>query len=214
MKKVVLLGDSIRMAYDKYVKDALEGKAEVFYPSENCRFTPYLLRYVHEWKKKGEWGDDVDVVHWNAGLWDVLDHFGSGPVVPMEFYADYVRRIDERLRLLFPKATIIFATTTTVLEHQYTGYSKRRNSQIKEYNDAAIAALEGTGALIDDLYSVTKDMGEEYYTDKTHPYTPEARAILGGKVLDCICPLLGITPSDINMESFIPEQYTKENIGY
>jgi hypothetical protein len=53
MKKVVLIGDSIRMGYDKYIKDALNGTAEVFYPSENCRFAEYVLRYAHEWKKKG-----------------------------------------------------------------------------------------------------------------------------------------------------------------
>ena len=29
MKKVVLLGDSIRMGYDKYVKEALDGVCEV-----------------------------------------------------------------------------------------------------------------------------------------------------------------------------------------
>lgn len=44
MKKIVLLGDSIRMGYDKYVRKSLEGSAEVFYPAENCRFTFYLLR--------------------------------------------------------------------------------------------------------------------------------------------------------------------------
>ena len=32
MKKIVLIGDSIRMGYDKYVKMALEGVAEVYYP--------------------------------------------------------------------------------------------------------------------------------------------------------------------------------------
>ena len=214
MKKILLLGDSIRMGYDKFVKDSLEGKAEVIYPSENCRFTTFMLRFVHEWKKNNNWGSDFDVVHWNAGLWDVLDQFGSGPLTPIEFYADNVRRIDARLRFLFPNATIIFATTTTVLDYKYTGPSKRRNSTIKEYNDAAVAALEGTGAIIDDLYSVTCDLGEEYYSDMTHLYTPEATAIIGGKVLEAICPVIDLTPSDINMESFIPEQYTKENIGY
>ena len=38
MKKVVLLGDSIRMNYCKYVKSKLEGIAEVYYPDDNCRF--------------------------------------------------------------------------------------------------------------------------------------------------------------------------------
>ena len=35
MKKIVLFGDSIRMGYDKYVREALEGTAEVYYPEEN-----------------------------------------------------------------------------------------------------------------------------------------------------------------------------------
>ncbi len=39
MKKVLLIGDSIRMGYDKYVKDALNEVAEVYYPTENCRFS-------------------------------------------------------------------------------------------------------------------------------------------------------------------------------
>ncbi len=48
MKKVVLIGDSVRLGYDKYVKDALKGSAEVLYPQENCRFAEYVLRYAHE----------------------------------------------------------------------------------------------------------------------------------------------------------------------
>ena len=32
------------MGYDKYVKEALAGAAEVYYPEENCRFAEYVLR--------------------------------------------------------------------------------------------------------------------------------------------------------------------------
>ena len=42
MKKVLLLGDSIRMGYDDYVKEALDGKCEVVYDAEdNGRFAAY-----------------------------------------------------------------------------------------------------------------------------------------------------------------------------
>lgn len=54
MKKIVLIGDSIRMGYDKYVKEALAGTAEVYYPSENCRYAQNVLRFAHDWKKQGE----------------------------------------------------------------------------------------------------------------------------------------------------------------
>ena len=72
MKKIVLIGDSIRMGYDKYVKEALAGTAEVYYPDDNCRFANYVLRYLHEWKAEGKWPSDVDLVHWNAGLLTAL----------------------------------------------------------------------------------------------------------------------------------------------
>jgi len=35
MKKIVLIGDSIRLGYETYVKEALAGVAEVFSPKEN-----------------------------------------------------------------------------------------------------------------------------------------------------------------------------------
>ena len=84
MKKIVLLGDSIRMGYDKYVRKSLEGSAEVFYPAENCRFTFYLLRTLRDWVKNGDLPTDADVVHWNAGLWDMAVLYDDGPLVPPE----------------------------------------------------------------------------------------------------------------------------------
>ena len=37
MKKVLLLGDSIRMGYDDYVKEELDGKCEVVYDAASLR---------------------------------------------------------------------------------------------------------------------------------------------------------------------------------
>ncbi len=76
MKNLLLIGDSIRMGYDKSVKKTLEGKANVIFPEENCRFASYVLRYFHEYLKDIK-GEDIDVVHWNAGLWDCRTCFGN-----------------------------------------------------------------------------------------------------------------------------------------
>ena len=35
--KILLLGDSIRMGYGEFVREILNGKAEVFYPNDNGR---------------------------------------------------------------------------------------------------------------------------------------------------------------------------------
>lgn len=213
MKKVILIGDSIRMGYDKYIKEALDGTAEVYYPSENCRFATYILRFVHEWKKKGEWPEDADLVHWNAGLWDLPEILGDEPVTPIEAYAHTIVRIDKRLRLLFPKAKIVFATSTAVQEEKYLGVFKRRNCVIEQYNEAAIRALAGTDTVIDDLYAVTAACSDECHSDMTHYSTPAGIELVGGKVLSVLCRELDIAPSEVNIENFTPENYSKSNIG-
>ena len=99
MKKIMLIGDSIRMGYDEYVKNALQGVAEVYYPGENCRFAEYVLRYAHEWKSELKLDDSVDLVHWNAGLWDALELFGDDPLTSFSYYGEAIARIDKSKKL-------------------------------------------------------------------------------------------------------------------
>ena len=214
MKKIVLLGDSIRMGYDKYVKEALSGVAEVCYPEENCRYAENLLRFAHEWKLKGEWGDDVDLVRWNAGLWDVLELFGDEPLSTKDYYESVIPRIDRRLRMLFPNAKIVFATSTPVIEWKCAPHFKRHNATIEEYNEIAKRALAESGTRINDLYRLMKSAPDSYHSDSVHFYTDEGTALIGGRVLAVICEELGIDAADVNIESFEPEKYSKDNIGY
>lgn len=213
MKKIILIGDSIRMGYDKYVKEAFGDTAEVYYPTDNCRFATYILRFVHEWKKKGEWPDDVDLVHWNAGLWDVPEILGDEPVTPIDQYAVQIARIDKRLRLLFPNAKIVFATSTAVQEEKFGPVFKRKNATIEAFNAAAIKALEGTDTVIDDLYAVTLTAPEECHSDMTHYSTPAGIERVGGKVIECISSELGIEAKAVDMDTFYPEAYPKKVIG-
>ena len=192
MKKIILIGDSIRIGYDKYVKDALKDEAIVLYPPENCRFAQYVLRTVIDWRNNGEWGDDADVVHWNAGLWDTLRLYGDEPLTPPETYRDMIKRVDKRLRMFFPKAKMIFATSTKVQEEKYGRDFKRYNKDVEEYNRIALEALADTDTVINDLYSFTSSLPAEYYSDVTHLYTPEGTNAMTNKVLEVICAELGI----------------------
>ena len=214
MKKIILIGDSIRMGYDKYVKDALDGVAQVLYPEENCKFAVYVLRFLGDWRKKGEWGNDADLVHWNAGLWDLADMNGEGPLTDMDYYGKTVARINRHIKRLFPKAKIVFATSTSVVESGYGPGFKRTNRVIEEFNSTAIRALEGSGTVINDLYRASVDIPDSFRSDMTHFNTNEGRAYMGNKVLSVICRELDIDPKQIKLESFVPEDYTDDNIGY
>ena len=113
MKNVLLIGDSIRIGYDKAVKKSLEPFATVSFPTENCRFAAYVLRYLHGYKQLVKDGN-IDVLHWNAGLWDCLRLFEEEPQTPVEVYTYYIDRICVRIKKLFPEAKVIFATSTSV----------------------------------------------------------------------------------------------------
>lgn len=214
MKKIVLIGDSIRMGYDKYVKEALSNVAEVYYPEENCKFAEYVLRYAHEWKKNLGWPDDVDLVHWNAGLWDALELFGDEPLTTFDYYEHAIKRIDKRLRQIFPKAKIIFATSTAVIEEWANPDFYRHNETIKKYNEVAKRALADTDTVINDLWDITKSAPESYHSDWVHYYTQKGTELIGNKVLAHICNELSISAENVNIENFEPEKYSKSNIGY
>ena len=214
MKKIVLIGDSIRKGYDKYVKEALSGTAEVYYGTDNSRFAEYLLRYVHEWKKDGNWGDDVDLVHWNAGLWDALELFGDEPLTTLDYYGQAIARVDKRLRMLFPRAKMIFATSTNVKEEMASPEFMRHNATIEKYNKEALRVLSGTDTMINDLYRFTASLPDSYRSDWVHFYTPLGTEAIGGRVLTVISEQLGISPAEINIENFTPERYSEKTIGY
>ncbi len=210
-KKIILLGDSVRMGYDKYVKEALKNVADVYYPNENCTYAQHVLRNTIDWKEDSGW-EDVDLVHWNAGLHDVLQLFEDEPMSTPAHYENMISRIHKRLRLLFPSAKLVFATTTTVLEEGYSKNFMRRNSVIKQYNDIALNVLKDTDAVINDLYTVTLDCPKECRNDCTHFGNKKGAELLGNKVISVICRELDIEPSEVDIENFTLENYTKEQI--
>ena len=110
MKKVTLLGDSIRqIGYGKKVPELLGEEYTVFQPTENCRFAKFTLRGVlHEWRAEIE---GSDVIHWNNGLWDTCD-LGDGVFTEEDEYVATMLRIARQLKQL--GKTVIFATTTPV----------------------------------------------------------------------------------------------------
>ena len=191
MKNVVLIGDSIRMGYDKAVKKSLEGKANVFFPEKNCSFAAYILRYMHEYRALVE-NADVDVVHWNAGLHDCLRMYEEDPQTPIDIYAYYIDRICVRMKKLFPNAKIIFATSTKVETEKMSKGFMRDNAEIVQYNAAAVEIVKKHGFIVNDLFAVSETLPEEAHSDNVHYYTPMATEKFTNAVLSHLLPALGI----------------------
>ena len=205
MKKIFLVGDSIRIGYDKYVKAAMEDVAEVYYPDTNCRFTVYLFRHLPDWKKNFCNDEDVDVIYWNAGLWDNLVMTDGECLLPIEIYEYYIDRICKSIRILFPKAKMIFATSTAVIEATDPKLQKRQNENTMRYNAAAATVVERHGGQVDDLFALTQGVPESYHSDPTHFYTPEGTELLSAHVVKTLENALSIEGKQVDYKALFTE---------
>lgn len=204
MKKILLIGDSIRLGYDVFVKDAFEHSAKVYYPDENCRFAKFVFRHLHDWKRELGLGDDMDLIHWNAGLWDNLRLLDGELFTDIDQYKADVERICKTIELLFPKAKMIFATSTPVQEELF-GDCKRYNHEIRQYNEAAIEIVKKHGGEINDLYSHMDAAPVEYHSDLTHYYSRSGTAHITSKVVEYISKSLSIAYKTPDYDAWFKE---------
>lgn len=161
--KIVLIGDSIRqLGYGPRLQKELGDDYVIWQPGDNCRFAKYTLRLLFEQQDHLK---NVDLVHWNNGLWDCTHLTRDGLFTPYEEYEENMLRIARLLQSLSPH--VIFATSTPVdPKNPYDN-----NEEIKEYNDRLVKKLIPMGVGIDDLYSLFEPHIEEYIrqTDLIHP---------------------------------------------
>ena len=137
----------------------------------------------------------MDLVHWNVGHWDTLRIYGDDCLTRAEVFADYIERIQNRIEFLFPKAKVVFATSTPVREKDFIEqFEMRRNSDIVRYNEIAIEILKKHGVIINDLYGLlaNRDDLDTLHSDQTHFYTPEATELIGTQGNRVICEILDI----------------------
>lgn len=165
MKKVVLLGDSIRMiGYGPLVPELLGEDYTVWQPEDNCRFVKYTLRGLFEWREQIE---GADIIHWNNGLWDtstgLFDDGGKSFTDEAEYVSNMLR-VAKELKKIAPR--VIFATTTPVRPD----YEYNDNGVIDRYNEVLVPQLRAMGLEINDLHSVVAADVMKYVreSDKIH----------------------------------------------
>ena len=165
MKKVLLLGDSIRMGYQQFVKEELADEYEVRYPEDNGRFAAYTLWQVNQELK---WNPDIQLVHFNNGYWDMnIEAPMTEAIHPMEEYVSFLRRIVALCRQC--GARVVFATTVPILEEGSAGDNtgvqgtiNYSNEWVKEYNAAAVKLMEELDVPVNDLYALCMQDSRRY----------------------------------------------------
>ena len=181
-KNVFLIGDSIRLGYCASTREALSDMAEVFYVADNCRNTQYVITNLNSWTNMFSDRTCVDLVQFNCGHWDVA-HWRGGKfsLTSEDEYARNLQIIINMISELFPRAKIVFATTTTMNPSGQIGINPRTNGEISRYNEIAKAVASKNNIPINDLFEVTKEWDSSYYKDYCH-FTEETNVVLGQAV--------------------------------
>jgi len=213
MKKVMLLGDSIRMGYDAYVRIAFDGIAHIYYPEENGRFAAYTLRNLTDWerlldeKRQIGRGVEVDLIHWNVGLWDCLTQLDGEPLTDIATYQHYLGRIHKVMSKLYPNARQIFATSTAVIDKWFEGERFTRcNATVEKYNQAAVKVLAPLGVSFNDLYTLTREFPDSFHSDGTHFNTKSGQSALVKQVVETLEKALGVKAKELDFDKL----FTKE----
>ena len=192
MKKVMLIGDSIRMMTERRVRELLGDGYDVWSPEANCRYTALTLNELRHYLKKYP---NPDIIHWNNGLWDTaIVYDDDGNFTPLDVYVQNLSRILKQLKKTGAK--IIFATTTPThskkeIRQSPTG-SRHFNSDIEKYNAAAVALMRSEGIAVNDLYPLLIGDLDRYINldDLIHP-TKEGMEVLSAQIAAKISEVAG-----------------------
>lgn len=164
---VFLYGDSISIGYTPAARKTLKDSASVFRFHKNGGSTDHLIPGMEEMQKamfqpalKQGWKFKWDVIHFNVGLHDLkylrdgkLDKANGKQVSSIDEYKTNLNEICNYLSTEFPKAKLIFATTTPVPENA----DGRNAGDSVKYNKAALEVLAKYPEIaINDLYAFTK----------------------------------------------------------
>jgi hypothetical protein len=198
---VLILGDSISIAYTREVRTILKGQANVYRPMSannknpaNCGDTTIGLAHIDAWLAGKKW----DVIHFNWGLWDLCYRNPSSKQQgnrdkkngALSTQPDVYRRNLETLvgKLKATGAKLVWASTTVVPE----GEVGRFVGDDTKYNAIAAEVMKRHGIVINDLHATTKKFQPGMFVKPgdVH-FTPEASKVLAAQVAEQIQNLLG-----------------------
>lgn len=148
LPRVALIGDSITQNSYPIVKQELEGKAHIDYLATSYSIASSTYKRMVE----SFFNDsNYDIVYFNYGL--------HGYGVDIEEYESVYRQM---LRLFLKKSKVVIGLTTTVTNAEEVNEDGECwQPVIESRNQKAVKLAEEFGLLIDDLYSISAELGAE-----------------------------------------------------
>lgn len=182
--RVALVGDSIRMGAEPFVRARLPAAWRVWSPAENGESSHKLRAQLDVWLPAG----GFDLIHLNCGLHDLrYDPSRDRPVATPDEYADNLRAVFAALA--DRGAAVIWATTTPIDEaaHNATKASRRYAADVLAYNRIAIKLAQAAGCRINDLHAALSraPLGDLLLPDGVH-FTADGYARIGGWIADAL----------------------------
>ncbi len=167
-KQVLLIGDSIRQGYCEIVKDKITNVADVYYPSENSRSSQNVLYSLRLYTSLCN-PETVDVLLFNCGHWDVA-HWSKDKhsLTSKHDYKKNINSIIRIARLVYPKAKVVFATTTPMSPIKVENLNPRSTKEISTYNKIAKKVCAKNSVPIIDLFEFTKNYDASAFKDYCH----------------------------------------------
>ena len=184
--KVLLMGDSIRMAYAPVVEKMLVGRVEIISQKANGGDSANVLKNLDAWVLQHQ----PDLVHINCGLHDLkFDKKTMRYQVSLEEYESNLRNIVIQIREK-TKARIVFALTTPIIDERHAQRKAtfdRFEKDVLAFNAVALKVMDTLKVPVNDLHEIVVrgNAGKMLGKDGTH-YTPEGNQKLAQAVTDTV----------------------------
>lgn len=183
MRKVILIGDSIRIGYQPYVRRLLAGWAEVWGPTSNVFSSSNVLAQLDEWLAGPLAGERDAIVHINAGLHDIRRNRQTQLIeTSLDRYRTNIESIIEFLQSPGHRLPMIWARTTPVNFERHGGRKPfdRMEADVETYNTVADAIMAREGVPTNDLFGLVMQRGrDEMLTDDGVHYSADGYEELG-----------------------------------
>ena len=201
MQTVFVLGDSISVHYGPHLKKMLDGRfgydrkrglaqalADLDRPvGANGGDSRQVLEFLREQSQRGV---EYDILLLNCGLHDLRTAPETGEKqVPIEEYRRNLRSILGVAREMGVRT--VWVRTTPIDDERHNGRGvgfKRYDRDVVLYNEVADAVMAEYGVPGIDLYTFTKGLGNDVYSDHAH-FTEAVRALQAAFTAGHLCGL-------------------------